>query len=279
MTTVTFDQLNQHYENYTSMVRCECVFATELVGGQPADEAGIRAYVKHHLKLENEEAEAAVQRILHEEIENTTPPEGEIPEGKLYGLRAIRKDEEGWPYLGDWMIKAAIKVATSRLFIFQQLLGSKGGFAEAGRVRGWQYSAHKEHPNFVYLCNQTADGPAHTYFKEFMGRVTTAKGPMSIVHQSECVPPGSRFAFEFRFMTAKDLKQDHIESMLALLMIVGVGSARSLECGKFRIEKAEIEMAKVYEAKPPKPPTGKKADKTERLNTIRLSGTEQQHRA
>jgi hypothetical protein len=214
-----------------------------MVGGQPADEAGVRAYVKHHLQIADEkEAEAAVRRILTQEVENTTPELGEVPEGKLYGLRAVRKTN-GWPYLGDWMIKACLKSASSRLAIFQQILGTKGSFAESGRIRAWKYSLqNSEEPNLVCLCKPDEDTPAETYFREFMGRVQTPGGLVSIIHQSECVAPGSRFAWEFRFMPVRGLTADAIQDVLGMAMIVGLGSARSLERGKFRILSAELEL-------------------------------------
>jgi len=238
---VTFEDLEQRYEELTASIHCECVLATEMVGGQPAGEEGVRQFVAHHLKLTGDEAEKAVKRILHEELESVTPPEGEIPEGRVYGLRSLRRTEHG-PYLGDWMIKACIKVAASRLNIFQTMRGTKGNFAEAGRVRAWKYSlADTAHPNLVYLRNSGDSVPAHSYHKEFMGRVQTPKGPVSIIHQSECAEPGSRFAFEFRFPKGK-LKEEDLKDVLAMMMIVGIGSARSLECGKFRITNAEINL-------------------------------------
>lgn len=237
---LTFEDLNERYEELTAFARCECVLATEMVGGQPADERGIRQFVTHHLGITDaKEAEAAIKRILHEEVANTTPPEGELPEGKVYGLRALRRTEHG-PYIGDWMIKAAIKQAASRLDIFKTIRGTKGNFAEAGRVRAWKDSLQDEaNPNLVYLRNGV--GAAKTFHKEFMGRVQTPQGAVSIIHQSECVEPGSRFAFEFRFPKGK-LKQEDVRDVLAMMMIVGIGSARSLERGKFRITNADVEL-------------------------------------
>jgi len=100
---LTYEDLTARYEELTAFVRCECVMATELVGGQPADEGGVRQFVTHHLKLTGDEAEKAVHRIMHEEVESVRPPEGEIPEGRIYGLRAVRRTELG-PYIGDWMV-------------------------------------------------------------------------------------------------------------------------------------------------------------------------------
>jgi hypothetical protein len=250
LTTLTFDDLNKKYEEFTSRIAVEAVFATEMVGGQPADEEGIRGYVQHHLKISDpEEFEKTVKRIKNEEVQDTRPPEGELPEGKLYGLRAIRRDERQWPYAGDWMMKAAIKTSATRLMMFEHYRRLKGGIAEAGRIRGWKYSADPSHPNFIYLCDAHTDGPAKTYYKEFMGRVQSPQGAVSIIHWSECVPPGTRFAFEFNFIPVAGLREDDLHSLLSLLMIVGLGSARSLESGKFRIERAEVELNGPYKFK------------------------------
>lgn len=242
---VKFNELTERYEAMTSYVRCECVFATEMVGGQPADEDGVRQFVVNHLKIADpKEQERAMARIMHEEVEDAAGEDDELPEGKVYGLRAVRRDEHG-PYVGDWMIKACIKNAASRLQIFRQHKGSKGNFAEAGRARAWKYSLQNQaQPNQIYIRN-SVDAPAHTTHKDFMGRVQTPRGPVSILHQSEVIEPGSRFAFEFRFLNNnlhKNLVADDIKDVLALAMIVGLGSARSLERGKFRIESAEIEL-------------------------------------
>jgi hypothetical protein len=240
MKTFSYEDLQTAYEDKTAYIRVEASFITECVGGQPAGREGVEQYVEHHLKLTGEEAAQAVNRILHEEIENTAPEEGELPEGKLYGLRALRRTKSG-PYLGDWMIKANLKNAASRLDIFKQIKGTKGNFAEAGRCRAWSYSlVESENPHLIFVRNST-DAPCHTMHKEFMGRVQTPSGPVSIVHQAECIEAGSRFAYEFRFPKGK-LKEDDLRDVLAMSMIVGIGSARSLERGKFRIEKAEIEL-------------------------------------
>lgn len=242
LTTYGYRDLESRYEQYTAAVRAECVFGTECVGGQPADEEGIRQFVIHHLNIEDPvEQEKAVKRICHEELEDVTPVEGEIQEKKVYGVRAVRRTALG-PYLGPWMIKACLKVAASRLGIFVELKGTKGNLAEAGRVRAWKYSLQDpENPDLVYVRNSADDVPCHTYHKEFMGRVQTPTGPVSIIHQSECIAPGSRFAWEFRFIKGK-LKEIDLKDMLSLAMIVGLGSARSLERGKFRIENLEIEL-------------------------------------
>ncbi len=193
----------------------------------------------------------AIRRIQDEELEEITPPEGEIKEEKVYGVRALRRDKFG-VYLGDWMWKACLKVAFSRLGIFTEKRGSKGDVAEVGRAQGWKYSlGDPANPNHIYVRGPESDeGEPQTYFKDFMGRVSSPTGPVSIIHKSECIAAGSRFAVEFRFLQSK-LDADDIQDVLAFMMTIGLGSARSLERGKFRIENAEIETrGKIVKAEP-----------------------------
>src|SRR5262249_43016011 len=106
----SFNDLTERYENMTSSVRCDCVVATELVGGVPADEKVIRMFAEHHLGIKDEvERDAAVKRILKEEVgeRDITPELGEIKEKQVYGVNVVRRTEIG-PFLGDWMIKACI---------------------------------------------------------------------------------------------------------------------------------------------------------------------------
>lgn len=258
-----FDDLNNRYEARTAVFRAECVFSTECVGGQPADEEGIRQFVIHHLGITNpDEVQAAVDRIQNEELQDVTPPEGEIKEEKVYGVRSLRRDSTG-VFLGNWMAKACVKVAMSRLGIFQEKRGSKGDVAEVGRVQAWKYSLKdKTKPFQIYCIGPDAeDQPPKTYHKDFMGRVSTPTGPVSIIHKSECLAPGTRFAFEFRFLQ-NFLDEDDIQDVLAFMMTIGLGSARSLERGKFRIENAELELGEV-KRKPAKKEKGEKGKKAE----------------
>jgi hypothetical protein len=237
---VTFEELNGVYEGITAIVRCDCEFASESVGGQPAGIEGIKGFVQHHLKLTGEEAEKAVARILSDEVgeKNKTPDDKELEEVDTYGVNVIRRTAIG-PYLGNWMIKANMKLAASRLGIFVNFRGSKGDFAEAGRVQAWGCSLlDQEHPDLIFLVDENGK-PAQTEFKEFMGRVSGPSGSVSIVHHSEVVPPGTRFGFEYRFIM-KDVREDDIVRMLALAMNVGIGSVKALERGKYHIKTAEI---------------------------------------
>jgi hypothetical protein len=160
-----------------------------------------------------------------------------LTEKRVYGVNCFRRTKIG-PYLGDWMLKACSKQAASRLGIFTDMRGSKGDFSEAGRFSAWGVSLKdKANPRQIYL-KLSGD----TYFQEFMGRVSSPRGSVSIIHHSECVPSGSKFDFEWHFLSGK-LKEADIADVLSMMMICGLGSVRSLEQGKFAIDNAEIRLA------------------------------------
>lgn len=252
---IQYEDLNKRYEEFTSRIICKCEAATIIAGGQPAKEDGIRAFAHHHLKLDGDEAENAVKRIMAEEIGEKPVPEaeGELAEKLTYGVNVIRRTHIG-PFLGNWMVHACMKQAASRLNIFVDFRGSKGNFAEAGRVLPYGISRRSESPSEIYLI--APDGnPATTVWEEFKGRVSSPQGNKSIVHHTECVPPGTRFEFEFRFIRGsgdKKLSDIDIQDFLALSMIVGLGSVKSLGCGKWRILEAEIIDAARVRVKPKK---------------------------
>lgn len=211
-----------------------------MAGGVPAGEAGLRAFIHHHLGIiEPDEAQAAYERIVKEEMGERPVPsaEGELQEKLSYGVNVIRRTELG-PFLGNWMIHACLKTAASRLNIFKDLRGSKGNFAEAGKVSPSGISTLDDRFDRIYLIGR--DGlPVQTYFEEFKGRVQSPKGSVSVVHHSECVPAGTRFEFGFQFIMG-ELTEGDIGDFLALAMIVGLGSVKSLGNGKFRINSAEL---------------------------------------
>ncbi len=255
--TVVFSlaDLRHRYEARTARILAECELATELVGGVNASEDGVRAYVQHHLGLTGAEADEAVARILKEEIgEREVPSEtGEIQEKLTYGINVIRTDAFG-PFLGNWMVKANLKAAASRIGLFSQKRGSKGDMAEMGEVRPWGASlqladgADVEQVRYspmqrIHLLAKDSDTPVKTYFKEFKGSVSTPKGRQSIVNTAECAPPGSRFLFEFRYAEDK-IKENDIADIFAIGMTVGLGSCKAFECGKFIINSLKLEHAR-----------------------------------
>lgn len=238
----SFDQLNKRYDDFTASVHCVCTVATVIAGGQPSSEDGIRAFVTHHLKLTGPDAENAIKRILKEEIgERPVPAEaGELDERLTYGVNVIRRDEHG-PYLGNWMIHACLKQSASRLKIFidYKSEGAKGNLSEAASVRPIGMSLRDPKKlDHVYLVDATGQ-PVKTEWQEFKGRVQSPQGSKSIVHHTECAPAGSKFEFEFRYLRGSISDADMADT-LAIMMVVGLGSVKSLGCGKFRIEEAEI---------------------------------------
>lgn len=236
----TYEDLERRYSEMTARVVVLCQAATPLVGGVTASETGIRAFIKHHLKIEDEvEAQKAFERICKEELgqRDIAPETGELKEQLTYGINVIRRTEHG-PYFGNWMVHANIKTAMSRLKMFAEMKGTKGDVAEGGVVTPAGISKLDDRPDCVYLIGP--DGaPAETYFDEFKGRVSSPKGSVSVIHHSECVPAGTRFEYQFQFLRGK-LKDADIQDFLALSMIVGMGSVKSLGHGKFRILNAEI---------------------------------------
>lgn len=237
---ITFEDLEKRYSEMTAHVQCVCEAVTPFVGGMSASDTGLRAFVKHHLSIEDpEEAEKAFQRIKKEELgeRDIAPETGELKEQLTYGINVLRRTEIG-PYLGNHMIHANIKVAMSRLQIFSELRGTKGNVAESGLVTPFGISKLDDRMDCVYLIGPDGQ-PATTYFDEFKGRVQTPKGSVSIIHHSECVPPGTRFAYQFNYLRGKLSDKDIVDT-LAMSMIAGLGSCKALGNGKFRIVDAEI---------------------------------------
>jgi hypothetical protein len=245
MSHYTQNDLNKTYAEFCGQAIAFCRMTRELVGGQPATKDGVRAYVAHHLGIpDGPEQDAAVQRIMREEIgeRETTPETGEVKERECYGLNVIRKDDFG-PWLGDWQLKAAIKQSASRAGLFAKKRGTKGDIAEMGRVSAHDFSLHG--PDYMIHLVDSDGNPCETVYQRFMGRVNTPQGAKSIVNDAECILPGARFAFRFQWFNGK-LTESDIVSIFAGLPIVGVGSVKSLERGKFEIESLDIDVNKPH---------------------------------
>jgi hypothetical protein len=235
-TIFTRDDLEQSYGDMTAGAIFDCTLERALVGGVRADEEGLIEFARAQLKLtDEEEIKAFVQRAQTEEYD-ITPDEGEVEEKKEMGLKVMRRTENGF-FLGDWMIKANIKAAASRADVFVKKRGSKGDMAEAGRVRAVGESLRDE-PWRVYLHNGAE--PIESYYESIPGRVSTPKGPKSIVSHVECLPPGIHFSFEYRFYP-KRVSNEDFKKIASLMGNLGVGGARSFERGTFRIDRLEIE--------------------------------------
>lgn len=234
----TAGQFKARYTAMTNACTVQITLETDLVSGMSASEEGIRAFVTNHLHLVGEDAENAIKRIMAEEI-SVTPEAGEIEEKLTYGLYVFRHDEVG-PWLGDWMIKACLKAAASRLGLFVSKRGSKGDVSEMGRVRSIGASLADPNPERVHIVQQ--DGtPAESYYREFKGRVSTPKGSMSIVSHRECIKAGASLHFEFRWYKESKLKKDNILDIFAAAANIGLGSAKNYESGKFRIDALGME--------------------------------------
>ena len=234
------NDLSAKYAEYCGEAIAFCRFTREVVGGQPATPDGVRAFALHHLHIpEGQELEDAVKRIMKEEIgeRETTPEAGEVKERESYGLNILRRDDFG-PWLGDWQIKAALKQAASRVGLFVSKRGSKGDVAEMGKVSAHGISLHG--PEFrIHLMNDAGEQPAITTYQKFLGRVNTPSGAKSIVNDAECAPIGTTFEFRFQWYHGK-LTEPDIVSIFSALPVIGVGSVKSLERGKFDIEHLEI---------------------------------------
>lgn len=256
MARYTFEDLRKRYDTFTGSAIVSAELATELVGGISADADGIRAFVEHHLHLKGPEAEEAINRIMKDEIGEKDVPfigngeedpdkkpksaETELKEKLTYGVNVIRRDVHG-PWLGNWMVKACIKGAASRLALFQQKRGTKGDIAEMGLVEAWGCSrVNPNNPERIYLRDATGNNPAQTYFQQFKGRVNTPSGSKSIVNDAECAPPGSLFEFRLQWYDGK-LTEANIVDIFAAGMVIGIGSAKALERGKFKVLNLDID--------------------------------------
>ena len=258
-TEYSFDDLSKLYEGMTVCAIAECRLATDLVGGQPASRTGVEAFVQHQMKLTGDEAKEAASRILQHEIEGGTrdipTPEGaELEEMEAKSVNLIRRDQHG-PWLGDWMVKACLKNAASRIGLYRDTIGTKGDTAEMGQVKAIGVSAFdipdRYNANHIYLRADDG-GQARTYLEYFKGRVSSPQGSKSIVTLSEVCPAGTLFQFQFRFFNGK-IRDNDIADMFAAAMVIGLGSARAFERGKFSINRLTVERG----AKREKPVTAK----------------------
>lgn len=263
-TTYNLKELTTRYEGHTASVIAECALTTELIGGMPAERPGVEAFVRFHLKLEGQQAEDAINRILREEVgEKDVPSEtGELQEKLSYGINVIRRDSEG-PWLGNWMIKACLKSAASRLAIFTSKRGSKGDLAEMGRLQAVGGSLRQpKAPGQIYLLAPDVDGPTQTYFTQLKGRIQSPQGSKSIVTDCECAPVGTRFSFEYRYYPAR-VKEKEIVDIFAAAMVIGLGSAKAFERGKFAVNTLVFEDSEIAHDEKAERAAAKKAAKAE----------------
>lgn len=232
-----------------SKARVKLRFISEYVGGQPASEDGVRAFAEHHLHLTGQSLDDAVKRILGEEVQQKSGGTDEVDEKESYGLNVIRRTADGHAYVGTWQVRAMLKAAASRLGIFAKKVGSKGDMSEGMIVAPDGDSELGTHQQIV-LVKDGAPLAERTY-RKFMGSVGTAKGRMSIVHDSEVAPVGSEISVRVEWPSAK-ISADDMATIWALGQRVGLGSVKALESGRFEIVSMEIiepEKAKKEEVK------------------------------
>lgn len=259
----TEEELKKTYEDNSVGFIALCEVESPIVGGQPASREAIEAYVEHHLGIADPaELEKAVARILDEEVGEREDKggnekgEGELDKKLSYGVNVLRKDPlDGCRYIGSWMIKAAIKVAMSRYGIFQKKRGSKGDVAELGSVtahgisecpaKAIDSSSAKIDPLYapphkrVRMMNPDGLPYMGGIYKRIAGHVTTAQGSRSIIQDAEIAPAGTQFEFIFRFKGDK-LSVNDMLKVLSSIRVIGLGSARSIGHGEFKIVRAEL---------------------------------------
>ena len=135
-----------------------------------------------------------------------------------------------------------MKQAASRIGLFMAKKGTKGDLAEMGRIRAIGISLGSN-PSMIRVVNEDGSLYVGRTFEKFMGRVRGPAGAKSIVHDSEVVPAGCRFAFELRVPRDR-FTEEQIASIFACMQVIGVGSAKALERGKFKVNQVEISDAK-----------------------------------
>ncbi len=170
LSEVDFEKL---YRGQTKRATIHIHTTREVVGGLPADEKGVMAFVKNHLKVTDpKEQERATQRILHEEMgeKDTTPEEGALADSGVYSVCVIRRNPQG-PWIGDWMFKAMIKQSATQVGLFASKRGSKGHVAEAGRISPCGPSNNGK--GFEVYAVDDQGEPTPTYVQEFKGNVST----------------------------------------------------------------------------------------------------------
>lgn len=233
-------ELRKRYEKLTTLAVVECTLTTELVGGAPLGEEGVKNFVEHHLRLKDQEAADAVRRILEQEgvaqklptNRNGSEVPGEVPETLTYGLTGFRHSERG-AWIGNWQIKAMLKQAATRTNLFVVKRGSKGDLAELGEVVAAGASLmEKDYVERVHLYGPD-DRPAVTYWTKFKGRISGPSGYASIVTDKEAVPRGTRFRFALRYGDKK-ISESDILDLVAVAQNLGIGSAKAYERGKFQ---------------------------------------------
>lgn len=261
--TITFDraQLDARFEELFHYAHVTCRLTTPLLGSQPADEKGIRGFVESYLKLEGQEAEDAIQRIEEQELHkrrtgedadvtDTTPAGAELETKHTYGVKCHRRSAFG-PWIGSWQIKACAKNAATSRDLFVQKRGSKNQMTEMGNVKPFALDetymelTHTNYdPRSIHIfSSEEFNQPAPTAFTRLKGSVSNAGAKMAIMVDSEVIEPGAWFRFVFGWgERATKLTPDDVTDMLLAMQNIGLGSGRSFDSGRFRIEDLRLEV-------------------------------------
>lgn len=243
--------LDRILQKKCSTIAATIVLTRECVGGQPATDKGVAAFIKCHLGIDPEKSKAefdeAFARIKKEEIgdrsvedmETAIKADGEIKEEKVYAINVVRRSEHG-AYLMEHMVKACLKNAATRTDYFMKNRGAKGDLAEMGLVKASGSSLlDPARPWEIYAYDQ--DGkPVATVWRVFRGSVQTPTGRKSIVTHCECLPEGSLLSFTFNWVPLK-MKPAHLPELFAAATRIGLGSTKSFGCGRFTVVSLEVE--------------------------------------
>jgi hypothetical protein len=259
-------------EKYRCALLCTLMFRRGCVGGQPATQQGLEAFVQRVFEIDpmrldgdkknpptNPEFIAAMGRVQGEIGErNLTPAQGEVEEKKVYGVNVVRQSPLG-PFLLEHQVKAGLKQSASRLGMFQRMPGSKGDLAELGTVMARGDSL--QNPDRPWELYIRKDGrPAKTEFTTLRGSVQTPKGKKSIQYEAETIEEGATVSFELRWPPDK-LTRNHMAEVVAGLLAVGLGSARSLGYGQVDVVEFAIEERKTISEDNAEQRAAKKAKK------------------
>src|ERR1035437_436678 len=178
-------------------------FKSEVLGGLPASENGIRAFVTHHLHLVGEGADEAVQRILTQEVrKDTTKPGDEVAEIESYAVNVLPRMESGIPFIGTWQVRAMIKQCASRLGLLMAKRGAKGDISEGMWVhpRGAsKLGTFRE----IGIIGPDGKPFSQRLYRKVMGNVGTPSGRASIVSDREYAPIGSHIEFTLQWPAGK----------------------------------------------------------------------------
>ena len=147
----------------------------------------------------------------------------------------FRADDQGL-FIRDFMIKQMLKECATVLGLTQRKIGSKniltiGLVVEPERIRPVCTRATGEEVQM-----QLAAG-----WEEFQGKVKTMQGPRNILSRKAYIEPGTRFRFEVCFLETDKVTVDDLAVLFKHAgKFVGLGSARSREAGKFKVNKFEV---------------------------------------